>query len=73
MSSSADRVLALAKQFMEPDQEPTLTRPFAEVEVSSMDAIAFAKSLEKEFDREISAEDFSGFKCLGDIAAYFDA
>ena len=55
------------------DREPDFDRDFGEANVSSMDAIAFAKALAQEFEVEIPAEDFADFKNLGHICSYLDA
>lgn len=71
MASTQERLAGLAKEFLDHD-EVNFERSFADADVSSMDAVAFAKSVANEFGREIPAEDFANFKNLNDLASYLD-
>lgn len=73
MATTEERVGSLAKQYLDMDRDPDFDRDFSDADVSSMDAVAFAKSLASEFGTEIPAEDFAGFKNLRDLVAYLDA
>ncbi len=73
MSSTESRVADLARRLLEPDREPDFDVNFSEKEVSSMDAIAFAKALAKEFNHDIPPEEFANFKNLRDVVSYLDA
>ncbi|MXW53400.1 MAG: hypothetical protein F4X44_03050 [Gammaproteobacteria bacterium] len=73
MSATQDRVGALAKKLLDPEREADFDVAFSEREVSSMDAIAFAKALAAEFNHEIPAEKFANFKNLRDVVSYLDA
>lgn len=73
MSSTKERIANLATKSFGMDHAPDFDRNFSDAGVSSMDAIAFAKALAKEFGREIPADDFANFKNLNDIAAYLDS
>lgn len=73
MTQTEEKAAKLAKKYFDLDHEPDLERDFAEVKVSSMDAIAFAKALAQEFDMDIPAEDFADFQNLRHICNYLDA
>lgn len=73
MSSTEERVAGLAKRLLDPEREPDFDVDFSEKEVSSMDAIGFAKALAKEFNHDIPSEAFANFKNLRDVVSYLDA
>ena len=74
MSSTEERVSELAKRLLDSNErEPDLDVDFSEKEVSSMDAIGFAKALAKEFNHDIPAEAFANFKNLRDVVSYLVA
>lgn len=72
MTQTEERTAKLARQFLDMDRDPDFDRDFSEANVSSMDAIAFAKALAEEFAVEIPAEDFADFKNLRHICQYLD-
>ena len=72
MSDTQYRVATLAKKFLDPEREPNFDLSFSESSVSSMDGMAFAKALAREFSVEIPAEDFASFNCLRDLVSYLD-
>ena len=73
MASTEERVSALAKQFLDQEREADLDRKFEDANISSMDAVNFAKSVGTEFGKEIPAEAFSNFTSLRDLVAFLDA
>ena len=73
MSSTEERVAGLAKKLLDPGREPDFDVDFSEKEISSIDAIGFAKALTQEFNYDIPAEEFANFKNLRDVVAYLDA
>lgn len=73
MSNTQARVTSLARKFLDPEREPNFDASFSDSSISSMDAIAFAKSVGSEFNIEIPAEDFANFKCLRDLVNYLDS
>ncbi len=72
MASTRERVAALAQNYLD-DREPDFERAFADSDISSTDALAFLKSVSKEFGREVPAEEFAYFKNLGDLVSYLDS
>lgn len=73
MSSTEQRVASLSKKFLDSDRDPDFDLDFSEADVSSMDAVAFAKAVASEFSLEIPAEDFAEFKNLRELVSYVDA
>ena len=73
MSSTEQRVADLARRLLDPEREPEFDVDFSEKAISSMDAIAFAKALAKEFNHDIPAEEFANFKNLRAVVSYLDA
>lgn len=73
MSSTEERVGNLSKRLLDAGREPDFDVDFSEKEVSSMDAIGFAKAHAKEFNHDIPAEEFANFKNLRDVVSYLDA
>ena len=73
MTQTEERAAKLARRFLDMERDPDFERDFGEANVSSMDAIAFAKALAQEFEVEIPAEDFADFKNLRHICNYLDA
>ncbi len=73
MSNTHDRVATLARKFLDPVREPNFDASFSESSISSMDAMAFAKAVGSEFNREIPADDFANFNSLRDLVSYLDA
>ena len=71
MASTEERITELAQEFLD-DRAPDFDRAFADAEISSMTAVAFAKTVATEFGREIPAEAFSNFRNLRDLVAYLD-
>ena len=72
MASTEQRVAALARELLNPDRAPDFDLDFSDAEIPSMDAIAFAKALAKEFDCEIPPEDFAELKNLHELVAYLE-
>lgn len=73
MSTTDDRISALSKKFLDADREPDFDLAFSEAEISSMDAVAFAKAVAAEFNLEIPPEDFAELSNLRELATYLDA
>ena len=73
MSSTEDRISALSKKFLDADREPDFDRSFSDADISSMDAVAFAKAVASEFNLEIPAEDFAELSNLRELASYLDS
>lgn len=73
MSSTEDRISALSRKFLDADRDPDLDLSFSEADISSMDAVAFAKAVAAEFNLEIPAEDFAELSNLRELASYLDS
>lgn len=73
MTQTEERAAKLARRFLDTDREPDFERDFGDANISSRDAIAFAKALAQEFEIEIPAEDFVDFRNLRHICNYLDA
>lgn len=73
MSSTEDRLMALARENLDIGREPEMDAEFSNSGVSSVDAVAFIKKASEEFGTAIPPEDFSQFKTLREMAAYLDS
>lgn len=56
MASVEERILELAMENLDLGRDPDWDLPFGDSDVSSMDAVAFIKLLDKEFGIEIPPE-----------------
>ncbi len=77
MATTAERVRQLVADNLEVDGQPVavpadLNVSLTEVGVPSMDFVAFAKVLVREFDVPLTPDDCAGFSTLKDLAAYID-
>jgi acyl carrier protein len=70
--STKDRIRSLVKENLEIDQELNFDAKFSEANVSSVDAIAFLKLINKEFNLTIPPEDFVQIQTLRELVAYLD-
>ena len=57
MSSTEDRLRKIINENLDLDHEPDFDRAFSEARVSSLDAVAFFKLVNQEFDLKMAAED----------------
>lgn len=73
MSSTEDRLMALARENLDIDREPDMDAGFGDSGVSSVDAVAFIKKASQEFGLTIPPEDFSKFQSLRELAGYLDS
>lgn len=73
MSSTEDRLMALARENLDLDKEPEMDAEFSNSGVSSVDAVAFIKKTGQEFGLTIPPEDFSKFQSLRELATYLDS
>lgn len=78
MSSNADRVRALVRENIEVDGEALdlqgdLSTSLADMGVSSLDIVALAKVISKEFDLEFSAEDCARINSLQVLVETLDS
>lgn len=73
MSSTEDRLMALANENLDTGREPDMDTRFGDSGVSSVDAVAFIKKVSQEFGLTIPPEDFSQFQSLRELASYLDS
>jgi len=64
MSSTEDRLRKTINEDLDLDHEPDFDRAFSEAGVSSLDAVAFFKLVNQEFDLKMAAEDCLQFQNL---------
>lgn len=73
MSSTEDRITVLSRKLLVPDRDPDFDKDFSESDISSIVVVEFAKAVASEFNMDIPAEDFAGFKNLRELASYIDS
>ena len=78
MASTEERLRQLADENLEVDGQPVgklldLDKGLADVGVSSMDAVSFAKVLEQEFNVSLLPDKAGEIKTIGDLIAYLEA
>lgn len=73
MASTKDRIAKLARAYLDSEREPVFDRDFSDSDISSMDAMAFIKSISSEFNVDIKPEDIADLKNLNEIVSYVDA
>ena len=73
MSATEGRLRTLINDNLDLDHEPNFDARFSDVGVSSVDAVAFFKMVNQEFDLKLQAEDCLQFETLRDLVNYIDA
>ena len=73
MPSTEDRVRTIVQENLDLGRELNFDAKFSETGVSSVDAVAFVKLINKEFNLTIPAEDFVKIQTLRDLVTYLDA
>ncbi|MXW16951.1 MAG: acyl carrier protein [Gemmatimonadetes bacterium] len=73
MSTTEARLRALAGQHLGLDREPNFDGTLAESGVSSLNAVAFMKLVEKEFNMSISADQWAGIGTLRRLVDHIDS
>jgi acyl carrier protein len=73
MASTEDRLRQIVNDNFDLDHEPDFDRAFDETGVSSVEAVAFFKQVNDEFDLKMAAEDCLQFRTLRDVVAYIQA
>ena len=73
MASTEDRLRQIVNDNFDLDHEPDFDREFDETGVSSVEAVAFFKQVNDEFDLKMAAEDCLQFRTLRDVVAYIQA
>lgn len=77
MASAEDRLRTLVAENLEVDGQPVdvpvdLNVSLSDAGVPSIDFVAFAKVVVREFDVPLTPDDSAGFSTLKDLAAYID-
>lgn len=73
MASTESRLKALISEHLDLGREPALDGGFSTAGVSSMDAVAFMRIVEKEFGISIPPEDCSKIGTFRELVAHLDA
>ncbi|MCY4378383.1 MAG: phosphopantetheine-binding protein [Candidatus Dadabacteria bacterium] len=78
MASTEERLRQLADENLEVDGQPVgklldLDKDFTDLGVSSLDAVSFAKVLEKEFNVSLLPDKAGEIQTIGDLIAYLEA
>ena len=73
MSSTEDRLRKIINENLDLDHEPDFDRAFSEAGFSSLDAVAFFKLVNQEFDLGMAAEDCLQFQNLRDLVTHIDS
>ena len=72
MATAADRLKELANEHLDLGHEPDLDAKFSDSGVSSVDAVAFIRVVNQDFNITIPPEQVAGMETLRDLAAYLD-
>ena len=72
MPSTADRLLELCRDNLNPGREPDLDLAFSDSGISSVDAVAFIKLVGTTFGVTIAPEDFGRLNNLRDLVDLID-
>ncbi len=73
MAGTESRLRALINEHLALDHEPSLDGGFADSGVSSVDAVAFMRIVEREFDVSIPPEDCGKITTFGKLVAHLDS
>ena len=73
MAETESRLMALIDEHLDLDHAPDLDRGFADSGISSLNAVAFMKVVEREFDVVIPPEDCDKVGTLGKLIAYLES
>ena len=72
MPSTADRLATLIADNLDLDHEPNFDSAFSDIGISSVDAIAFFKLVNGEFDLGLAPDECSQFEDLNALVAFID-
>ncbi len=73
MASTQDRLKQLIDEHLDLGRDPDFDAQLGDSGVSSVDAVAFFKEVNREFSLALQAEDCLQFKTLGELVTYIDA
>lgn len=72
MTSAEDRIRKLAQENLDLGRDLELDTTFSESEVTSMDAVAFIKLVNQEFNVSIPPEDLAQIQTFRNLVEYLD-
>lgn len=73
MPSNADRLSKLIVDNFDLDEGPNFNASFSDLDISSVDAVAFFKLVNSEFSLGLQADDCKQFETLSDLLSYIDS
>ena len=73
MPSTADRLATLIADNFDLDHTPSFDAAFSDIGISSVDAIAFFKLVNDQFDLGLAPEDCKQFENLTALVAFIEA
>ena len=73
MPSTADRLATLIADNFDLDHSPNFDAAFSDIGISSVDAIAFFKLVNDQFDLGLAPEDCKQFENLSSLVAFIEA
>ncbi len=73
MSSTEARLRTIINDSFDLDHDADFDRAFSDAGISSVEAVAFYKTVNQEFDLNMVAEDCLQFKTLRELVTYIDA
>ncbi|MDE2873970.1 MAG: phosphopantetheine-binding protein [Gemmatimonadota bacterium] len=73
MTGTESRLVELMDEHLDLGREPDLNRGFADSGISSLNAVAFIKVVEREFGVAVAPEDCDKITTLGNLIAYLES
>ena len=73
MSSTETRLRTIISDNLDLDHDPDFDRAFSDAGVSSVEAVAFFKMVNQEFELNMVAEDCLQFSTLRELVTFIDA
>ncbi len=73
MPSNADRLSKLIVDNFDLDESPNFDASFSDLDISSVDAVAFFKLVNSEFGLGLQADDCKQFETLRDLLSFIDS
>ena len=70
MATTTERLKDLVDEHLDLGHEPDFDAKFSDSGVSSVNAVAFIKVVNQEFNLTVPPEDFGKMQTLGDLAGY---
>lgn len=72
MPSTRDRLAQIVDEYLEGERDPDFDPSVSDSDVSSMEAAAFMKRVDREFDIQSQSRDIAPIRMLGQLAEYID-